>query len=186
MISVEEAQTRVLAGLKPIDSELEDLVHLTGRVAAEDIRALGDNPPAPIATVNGYALRRSDGEAPRKVAGKATPGHPFQGTVGTNEAVRIVIGGIIPAGADAIAFAEDAEDGDLPFSPSVIQPDFIRGAGHYEWFQQGERFRATVSATINLTVVGKHDSGILLEVQDRNDLLQFPFGPFCGGVPTWI
>jgi len=36
MISVEEAQTRILAGLKPIDSELEDLVHLTGRVAAED------------------------------------------------------------------------------------------------------------------------------------------------------
>ena len=131
MISVEEAQPRILAGLKPIDSELEDLVHLTGRVAAEDIRALGDNPPAPIATVNGYALRRSDGDAPRKVAGKATPGHPFQGTVGTNEAVRIVIGGIIPEGAAAIAFAEDTDDagGDLQFNPADVHPDYIRGAG---------------------------------------------------------
>ena len=131
MISVEEAQRRVLAAFKPIDTELEDLAHLAGRVAAEDIKALGDNPPLSIATVNGYAVRLADGEAARQVIGTVPPGHPFHGTIGTNEAVRIFIGGIVPDGADAIVFREEADDADgaLHFNTAAIHPDYIRGAG---------------------------------------------------------
>jgi molybdopterin molybdotransferase len=131
MISVEEAQRRVLAAFKPIDTELDDLAHLAGRVAAEDIKALGDNPPLSISTVDGYAVRLADGEAARQVIGTAPAGHPIHGTVGASEAVRIFIGGIVPDGADAIVFREEAGDADgaLHFSTSAIHPDYIRGAG---------------------------------------------------------
>jgi molybdopterin molybdotransferase len=132
MITVEEAQRRVLSAFKPIDNETEDLIHLAGRIAAEDIRASGDNPPAPISTVDGYAVRLSDGVAPRKIVGKVTPGHPYQQTVGDNEAVRIGIGGVIPPGADAIVIADDAgaADSDLRFDAAALRADFVRQAGH--------------------------------------------------------
>lgn len=131
MISVEEAQRRVLSAFKPIDTELEDLTHLTGRVAAEDIKAVGDNPPKAISTVDGYAVRLADGESRRKIVGKAMPGHPHLGVVGTNEAVRIVIGGVVPDGADAIVFREEADagHGDLTFKSTAVRPEHIRGAG---------------------------------------------------------
>jgi molybdopterin molybdotransferase len=131
MISVEEAQARVTAAFKPIDTEHEDLAHLAGRVAAEDIKAAADNPPMPIATVNGYAVRRSDGDGPRRVVGQATPGHAYRGVVGDGEAVRIAIGGVLPAGADAIMFREEADDenGNLNVSVAAVSPEHIRGAG---------------------------------------------------------
>jgi molybdopterin molybdotransferase len=131
MISVEEAQARVLSAFRPIDTETEDLVHLAGRVAAENITAESDNPPAAISTVDGYAVRLGDGETPRKVVGQVTPGHPFQGSVGENQAVRIGIGGLIPSGADAIVFREetDGADNELHFHASAIHPDYVRAAG---------------------------------------------------------
>jgi molybdopterin molybdotransferase len=131
MISVEEAQARVIAAFKPIDTEHEDLSHFAGRVAAEDIKAVVDNPPAPIATVNGYAVRQGDGEGVRKIVGRSTPGHPYRGTVGAHEAVRIVIGGVLPEGTDAIAFREDPIEGsdEMQFSYSAAHPEHIREAG---------------------------------------------------------
>jgi molybdopterin molybdotransferase len=131
MITVEEAQARVVAAFKPIDTEQEDLTHLAGRVAAEDIKAVADNPPTPIATVNGYAVRREDGEGPRKIVGRATPGHPYRGSVGAGQAVRIAIGGVLPEGTDAVVFREEAdgEGGDLHFSSSAVRPEHIRPAG---------------------------------------------------------
>ncbi|GAA0571965.1 molybdopterin molybdotransferase MoeA [Rhizomicrobium electricum] len=131
MITVEEAQARVVATFKPIDTELEDLTHLSGRTAAEDIRAAADNPPMPISTVDGYAVRRADGETTRKIVGRAAPGHPYRGSVGNGEAVRIVIGGVLPEGADAIVFHEEASDesGDLHFSNAAVHPEHIRPAG---------------------------------------------------------
>lgn len=131
MISVEEAQSRVLSAFRPIDTEAEDLAHLAGRVAAENITAESDNPPAPISTVDGYAVRLGDGERPRKVIGHVTPGHPFIGSVGENEAVHIVIGGLIPEGTDAIVFREETVDAgnELHFHASAIHPDYIRVAG---------------------------------------------------------
>lgn len=131
MISVEEAQRRVVSVFKPIDTETEDLAHLAGRVAAEDIKAVGDNPPEAISTVNGYAVRISDGEAARRVVGSVTPGHPFDGKLHANEAVRIGIGGVVPHGADALVFREEADGGDseLHFSTSAIRAGYIREAG---------------------------------------------------------
>lgn len=131
MISVEEAQARIAAAFSPIDTEDMDLAHLAGRVVAEDIKAHTDQPPLPISAMDGYAVRLADGEAPRKLIGSAPAGHPFKGTVGRGDTVRIFTGGVIPDGADAIVIQEEVDivGGHVQFNASAIRPDFIRHAG---------------------------------------------------------
>jgi molybdopterin molybdotransferase len=131
MISVEEAQQRIASAFKPIDSEEMDLAHLAGRVLAEDVIAHTDQPPVPISSMDGYAVRLADGDAPRMVIGTAPAGHPFKGRLGTGEAVRIFTGGVIPDGADAIVIQEevDLEGENVHFNADALHPDFIRAAG---------------------------------------------------------
>ncbi len=131
MISVEEAQRRIMAAFAPTDAETMDLVHLAGRVPAEDIKAAVDQPPLPVSAMDGYAVRGADGDAPRRVTGAAPAGHPFNGKVGENEAVRIFTGSVVPDGADAIVIQEEVDrDGDnIHFNISALHPNYIRAAG---------------------------------------------------------
>ena len=131
MISVEEAQRRIADAFAPIDTETMDLAHLAGRISAEDLRARADQPPAPISAMDGYAVRKADGNAPRRLIGTAPAGHPFGGTLGDNEAVRIFTGGVVPSGADAIVIQEDAtaEGGMVLFDEKAISAGHIRVAG---------------------------------------------------------
>ena len=131
MISVEEAQRRIAAAFKPIDSEVVDIGHLPGRVLAEDVKAHSDQPPFPISSMDGYAVRQADGDAPRAVIGTAPAGHPFKGKLGAGQAVRIFTGGVIPDGADAIVIQEetDTEGGNVHFNASALHADYIRAAG---------------------------------------------------------
>jgi molybdopterin molybdotransferase len=50
--------------------------------------------------MDGYALRAADLPGPWTVIGESAAGHPFAGTVGTGQAVRISTGAALPAGAD--------------------------------------------------------------------------------------
>ena len=131
MISVEEAQQRIAAAFSMIGTETVGLSQLADRVTADDIRAHTDQPPLPVSAMDGYAVRKADGEVPRKLIGSAPAGHPFLGTVGAGEAVRIFTGGVVPAGADAIVIQEEVDivGGDVQFNTTAIRPGYIRPAG---------------------------------------------------------
>ena len=58
--------------------------------------------------MDGYALRAAD-RGPWMVIGSAPAGHPFTGSVGPDQAVRLFTGSLIPAGADAVVLQEDAD-----------------------------------------------------------------------------
>jgi len=110
MISLVEAQARVLAGVVPLDAEVVGLGQAAGRVSAAAVKARLDQPPADLSAMDGYALRAEDGAAGSRlrVIGTAPAGHPFSGTVGAGECTRIFTGGILPAGTDAILIQENA------------------------------------------------------------------------------
>ncbi len=60
--------------------------------------------------MDGYAVRRADVAmlpATLAVIGEAAAGHPFTGSVGSGQAVRIFTGAPVPAGADAIVIQEN-------------------------------------------------------------------------------
>lgn len=107
--SVEEARAAILAA-SPALAAVE-IVHLSaaaGRVIAQDVLAPSDVPAWPNSAMDGYALRSSDGDQPRKLIGACFAGHPFPGIVGPGECVRIMTGAVLPTGADAVLVQEKA------------------------------------------------------------------------------
>ena len=130
MLSVEEATARIVAAFQPLDTERVLLKAAIGRTVAADIRARCDQPPAPVSTMDGYAVRSQD-SGPRKLIGTAPAGHPFAGMVRLNETVRLFTGSVLPAGADAVLAQEDADiDGDhVRFRETPTPGKFVRPQG---------------------------------------------------------
>ncbi len=111
MISVEEAVQRISAAFPPLESESVPIGDAAGRVLAEDAIACESQPPSPVSSMDGYAVRAADASAGAtlRVTGAAPAGHPFEGKIGAGEAVRIFTGGVVPDGADAIVIQENAK-----------------------------------------------------------------------------
>jgi len=133
MISVEEARGRILSALRPTPAEIVALATAWNRVTAAPVVARLTQPPADVSAMDGYALRASDGvlHASLAVIGAAPAGHPFGGSVGPGQAVRLFTGSVVPAGADAILLQEDAtRDGDtVRVNETVTAARHIRRAG---------------------------------------------------------
>jgi molybdopterin molybdotransferase len=140
MISVAEAQARILEGLTSTPPETVALAEALGRVTAEPVIARLTQPPSDVSAMDGYALRSADAGlgAALRVIGSAPAGHPFDGRVGRGEAVRIFTGSVVPEGADSILLQEDAErDGDrVVVREAAIAGRHIRRAG--QDFRSGE------------------------------------------------
>ena len=140
MISVEEARTRILAGLRPTPAETVARANAWNRVTAAPILARLTQPPSDVSAMDGYALRAADGTlgATLTQIGAAPAGHPFPGTVGPGQIVRLFTGSVVPAGADAILLQEDAtKDGDaITVNEAVAAGRHIRRAG--QDFAQGD------------------------------------------------
>lgn len=90
-------------------SEQVKLLDSLGRVLAEKIPADRDFPPFRRSTRDGYAVRAADVKnvpARLKVVGQIKAGGTFSGTVNAGEAVEIMTGAALPAGADAVVMVE--------------------------------------------------------------------------------
>ena len=116
-------RTTVVDALKWLDGQTEllpdealPLDGLAGRVLAADAISPVDVPAFDRSMMDGFALRAADttgasayNRLPVDVIGKSMPGRPFSGTVGPGQAVRIMTGAPLPAGADAVLPAEMVE-----------------------------------------------------------------------------
>ena len=84
-----------------------------GRVLAEDVISPVDVPSHDNSAMDGFALRfadlKVDAKVSLKVTGSSFAGVPFKGKVAAGEAVRIMTGGVVPAGADTIVMQEHTE-----------------------------------------------------------------------------
>jgi molybdopterin molybdotransferase len=112
MISVGEATARIIAAFALTELETVSIENATGRVLARDVAAKFDQPPAPVSSMDGYAVRAADvASVPveLRVIGSSPAGHPFAGKIATGEAVRIFTGGVVPNGADSIIIQENTE-----------------------------------------------------------------------------
>jgi molybdopterin molybdotransferase len=107
MISVQEGQARILAQVASIaPPELVPLAGALGRVLAEDIRAFLDVPPTDNSAVDGYAVASADipgsGTRVLEVVADLPAGCIFDGVLGAGQAIRIMTGAPVPAGADTV------------------------------------------------------------------------------------
>jgi molybdopterin molybdotransferase len=117
MIPVAEAVRVVVEKAEPLAAERVPLGDSAGRVLAEDVFADSDLPPFDRAQMDGYAVRSEDvREVPARlrVVGEAAAGRGWRGAVRKGEAVRIMTGAPLPAGADSVQQVEltrESEDG---------------------------------------------------------------------------
>src|SRR6266851_7906021 len=115
VLSFEEARHLVeqhALGVCRGEVETVELLAGLGRVLAEGILADRDFPPFARATRDGYAVRAADlAEAPARleVVGEVKAGdwpEPGVSSVGRGQAVGIMTGAPLPAGADAVVMVE--------------------------------------------------------------------------------
>jgi molybdopterin molybdotransferase len=113
-----------------------------GRVLAEDVISPVDVPSHDNSAMDGYALRfadlKADGKVTLTVAGSSFAGVPYPAAVNEGEAVRIMTGGVVPAGADTIVMQEhvEAKDGQVTVGGGHRKGQNLRKAG--EDLQRGQ------------------------------------------------
>lgn len=135
MLSVAEAQAKVVDGLKALASEDVPLAAAHRRVLATDVTANRTQPPADVSAMDGYAVRHQDVAtlpASLKLIGSVAAGATFHGNVGKGEAVRIFTGAPVPKGATTIVIQENTKaDGDVVNVVDGVAPAgrHIRRAG---------------------------------------------------------
>jgi molybdopterin molybdotransferase len=103
----------------------------SGRVLAEDVAADRDSPALSRSVRDGYALRAADVPGDLTVVGEVRAGERFQGEVGAGQAVEVMIGAPIPAGADAVVMVEHTRrvDGRVHIEGSAEPRQFINPQG---------------------------------------------------------
>ncbi len=164
MLSLDEAQARLLAGVSALPAETLSLSDAVGRHAAEIITARLTQPPFAAAAMDGYAIRWADLPGPWQVIGESAAGARFGGEAGAGTAVRISTGAPMPRGADTIIMQEDiVRTGDIatlngagpPCVGAHVRPagaDFLAGT---VLAARGDRLTPT---RIGLLAAGGHAS----------------------------
>ena len=110
---VEKAREHIRASLSPVTTVERLSIRATlGRVLAEDVISPVNVPQHDNSAMDGYAVRfadlKSDAESTLKIVGASFAGKPYQGTLSAGQAVRIMTGAVIPAGADSVVQQERA------------------------------------------------------------------------------
>jgi len=115
-LSVDEALQRVMSCAAPLDIVRVSLASSLGSALAEDVVADVTLPPWDNSAMDGYAVRADDvrgasSSAPVRlsVARRVHAGEPAGDAVAAGEAVRIMTGAPVPAGADSVIRVEDTD-----------------------------------------------------------------------------
>lgn len=162
MITVEEAQERVLAEVSLVGSEQVVFTEARGRVLREDVVAPADIPQADNTAMDGYAVRAEDIANP-PVRLRVIEDLPA-GTVATKRvepgtAIRIMTGALIPGGADTVAHVEITDAG----SDFVTVKQSLKRGTNLR--RQGEDMRAGDVVLRDGTPIGAAEVGVLASVQ---------------------
>lgn len=122
---------------RPLAMERVPLEAAVGRVLAADVIAPVAVPRFARAAMDGYAVRGEEtfgasdyNPLTLALIGDAFPGRPFPGTVARGQAVRIMTGAPLPAGADAVVMAEYAQESDGGGARSVTVTEAVPPGRH--------------------------------------------------------
>lgn len=134
MISVAQAEHRILSRLVPTPAEDVALAQAHGRILAAPLVARRTHPPRDVSAMDGYALHHADAPAAgttlpvvlRIQAGETPP------ALRRGAAARIFTGAALPEGADTIVIQEDTQtSGDtVTITQAPQQGQHVRKAGY--------------------------------------------------------
>ena len=133
LLPLDEARSRLLAQAQPLarDSVPLALDQASGRVLAEPVLLDRAEPPVPRSAMDGFALRSADGTQSRELLGVVYAGTAGRPELGPGQAIEVMTGGTVAAGADAVIPVEQTkvEDGRLYLTAEVSAGQHVRSAG---------------------------------------------------------
>ncbi len=188
----------MLAETSALPAESIPLAQSIGRVLAEDVAAVRDQPPFSASAMDGWAVRAADTPGPLKIVGESAAGHGFEGQTAAGEAVRIFTGAAVPDGCDAIVIQEDAErDGETVRVPAVEAGTFVRPAGGdfaagAALLSRGDRidpWRLSLAASAGRAEVSVHRRPRVALLSTGEEIVEAPMTPgrfqiYDSGVPA--
>lgn len=163
MLSIEDA-TNIILEQTPLIGEQElELAEAEGFILRLDALSDLDLPPFDRARMDGYAVRAEDTESAAsgrpvrlRSKGEAAAGRAFAGSVGAGEAVRIMTGAPLPAGADAVEkievirlLADGAIELENPVKPgNFVTPRGLEARAGEVMVRKGERITPAVASVL--------------------------------------
>jgi len=119
-------EARALVRRHPRETQQRELWEARGMVLAEDVLADRDLPPFSRSAMDGWAVQAGDvgaEEATLDIVGEVAAGASFEGKLEPGQAVAIMTGAPLPAGADAVQMKEKSErDADDPTRIRLLGP----------------------------------------------------------------
>jgi molybdopterin molybdotransferase len=130
-LNLDEAQSRVLARVRALETETVSVADAGGRVTAAAVRAEVDLPPFASSAMDGFAVRASDLPGTLPVVARIPAGRPAARPLAAGESMAISTGGVVPDGADAVAPIEDVvqHDNSIEVAHAVAPGANVRPRG---------------------------------------------------------
>jgi molybdopterin molybdotransferase len=133
-VTVAEATERLLKHARVMPQEYVELDQADGRILAVDLEATCPLPPFARSAVDGYAVRSADtaGTSPDtpvtlRVIETIMAGDVPERTLSQGEAARIMTGGMIPSGADAVIMFEQTVDPGMETETVAVKREMRAG-----------------------------------------------------------
>lgn len=123
MLTVDEARARILAAIAPLGAETVFLGDALDRVLAEELRSARAVPGSDNSAMDGYGVRAADvaaTPATLTVVDAVQAGHPRDVVVGAGQATRIMTGGKVPVGVDAVVMREACDESEVTDAGGVV------------------------------------------------------------------
>jgi molybdopterin molybdotransferase len=143
LLSVQQAQDRILALLAPVAIESAALESAAGRILAEEVHAPQDMPPFDNSGMDGFAVIAADVAAAQpgsavtlEIAADIPAGQASGITLRPGQAARIMTGAPLPDGADAVVPVEDTN-----FAPGLADPLTAASVAVYHPARTGAHIR---------------------------------------------
>ncbi|HEX7190295.1 MAG TPA: gephyrin-like molybdotransferase Glp [Thermoanaerobaculia bacterium] len=162
MLSVEEAQERVLELVAPLGIEQIALQNALNRVLADDVLAAFDLPEGDNSAMDGYAVIADDTPGTLQVIEDVPAGSVPRRRVERGTASRIMTGALVPDGADSIAQVEITDGG----SETVRIDRKVAPGAHVR--RRGEDMRAGDTVITRGTRIGPAEIGVLASLQQSS------------------
>jgi molybdopterin molybdotransferase len=197
MLGIDDAINIILEQTPCLAEKDIALAEAEGSILRRDALSDLDLPPFDRARMDGYAVRAVDtqgaveGRAVRlRAKGEAAAGRAFEGSVNPGEAVRIMTGAPLPAGADAVEKIEVIrlfDDGTIELEAPVKPGNFVTPRGREAragdvMVRKGERISPSVAAVLasfgcaRVTVSNRPQIALLSTGTELVDVAQRP-GP---------
>ncbi len=141
MLTLAEAQHRIVSSINPLEDEVVDLKDAANRILRQEVLAAIDLPRFNNSAMDGYAVRSGDlalatdaSPVALHLTGTAAAGRIYEGSMSAGSCVRVFTGSLLPGGADAVVMQEDVRiRPEMPnrvwFSEPVEPLEFVRREG---------------------------------------------------------